>query len=54
MGPGSAEGIFFIIMFILFFAIGVALSRWIFRVNDIVERLDQIVELLKNQKGTPS
>jgi len=31
-----------LIFFVLFFIIGVAISRWIFRVNDIVRNLEQI------------
>lgn len=41
----EAGAVFFLLL--LFFAIGVAISRWIFRVNDIVKRLDTIIELLK-------
>jgi hypothetical protein len=36
-----------IIGMLLIFAIMVAISRWIFRVNDIVNRLDSIIILLK-------
>jgi len=36
-----------IFLFLLIFIIGVAISRWIFRVNDTIKRLDQIIELLK-------
>ena len=32
---------------IAFFTIAVMLIRWALRVNDIVDRLDKIVELLK-------
>ncbi len=43
------EGLGFglIFLFLLTFIIGVAISRWIFRVNDTIKRLDQIIELLK-------
>ncbi|MDO9267785.1 MAG: hypothetical protein Q7T96_01590 [Methylobacter sp.] len=34
---------------LLFFAIGAAISRWIFRVNDIVDRLDEIIKILGQQ-----
>jgi len=54
MGSGAAGvGIVFIIMFIVFFAIGVALSRWIFRVNDIVDRLERIADILQNKPVAP-
>ena len=37
-----------ILMFaMLFFLIGVIISRWIFRINDIINRLDSIVNLLQ-------
>jgi len=48
MGAGVVAALF---MFLLFFIIGVAISRWIFRINDIVNRLDRIVSLLEGQKG---
>jgi Fe2+ transport system protein B len=32
--------------FLLMFAVFVALIRWALRVNDIVQRLDKIVEIL--------
>jgi hypothetical protein len=41
----------YIFMLLLFFVILVAISRWIFRVNDIVKRLDKIVTLLESQRG---
>ncbi|MCK9570047.1 hypothetical protein M0R72_13980 [Candidatus Pacearchaeota archaeon] len=33
-------------LFVLFIAIFIAIARWIFRVNHIVDRLDKIVALL--------
>jgi len=43
--PGmSLMGIFFLI---LFFAIGVLILRWAFRINDIINRLDSIINALK-------
>jgi hypothetical protein len=35
---------------LLCFAISVLILRWAFRINDIVEHLDEICNLLKNQK----
>jgi hypothetical protein len=42
---------FVLLLILLCFVIIVAISRWIFRINDVVKRLDKIVELLTNQKG---
>lgn len=36
-----------VFMVVLFVAIFVAISRWVFRINDIVGRLDSIVALLR-------
>lgn len=41
-------GIMIIFLVLLFFAIGVAIARWIFRVNDIVQRQDDIIKKLGN------
>lgn len=38
---------FSLLMMLFCFLIMVGISRWIFRVNDIVKRLDSIVSLLK-------
>jgi hypothetical protein len=38
---------------LLIVAISVALSRWIFRINDIVNRLDRIVELMSKGELKP-
>jgi hypothetical protein len=48
------EGAFFavIFMFLLFFLVMVAISRWIFRVNDIVNRLDDILAQVKALAAT--
>jgi hypothetical protein len=35
-----------LILTVIFFVIFVAISRWVFRINDIVKRLDIIVERL--------
>lgn len=43
--------VFIICLFLIGVLILVAISRWIFRINDIVKRLDEIVSLLKGQKG---
>jgi hypothetical protein len=50
MSDMGAGALFFLL---LFFAIGVALSRWVFRINDIIKRLDKIVVLLtpKDEKA---
>lgn len=54
MGPDAgAMGFTVIFLFILFIAIGVAVSRWIFRINDIIKRLDQIVSLLDGKPEKP-
>ncbi len=45
-GPGTT-GIFAIFMIILFIAITVGISRWIFRINDIIKRLDSIINALQ-------
>ncbi len=33
---------------LLFFVIGIIIMRWAFRINDIIKRLDQIVQLLQS------
>ena len=35
-----------LILTAIFFVILVAISRWVFRINDIVKRLDTIIERL--------
>lgn len=45
MGTGGLG--FGLFLLILVVAITVAISRWVFRINDIVNRLDNIVELLR-------
>ena len=44
----NSMGILFAFLLIVgaVFAVGVALIRWALRVNDIVQRLDKIVEIL--------
>ena len=44
---GTSGMVIGICMLVLFVAITVALSRWIFRINDIVNRLDNIIDLLR-------
>jgi hypothetical protein len=39
-----------VVMALLVFSIFVALSRWIFRVNDTIKRLDAILEAIKGGK----
>ena len=41
-----------IFMFVLFVAIMVAISRWVFRINDIVNRMDDIIRLLAKNNAT--
>ena len=41
----------YVFMSLLFFVILVAISRWIFRINDIIKRFDKIISLLEGQKG---
>jgi sensor histidine kinase YesM len=41
------NALFFVIIVIIL----VGLWRWIFRINDIVERLDKIIELLTSKNG---
>jgi hypothetical protein len=56
LGGGWAMKPVFIVLFsvILVIAIFVAISRWVFRINDIVNRQDNIVELLRQAQNTPS
>jgi hypothetical protein len=49
MSTGIA--LFFLILIV---AITVAISRWVFRIDDIVNRLDNIVELLRKAQNAPS
>jgi len=41
-----------IVLFILGILIFVAISRWVFRINDIIKRLDTIIERLGKEGGT--
>lgn len=34
---------------VLAIAIVVGISRWIFRINDIIDRMDKMIELLERQ-----
>lgn len=36
-----------LLLFLVSILIIVAISRWVFRINDIVKRLDKIIELLQ-------
>lgn len=50
MNTGSDAGAYVMIFSLLVIAgvaIIIALARWIFRINDIVSRLDSVVELLR-------
>lgn len=40
-------GIFGIILVVFVFIVLIAIARWMFRINDIVERLDRIAKLLE-------
>jgi hypothetical protein len=40
-------GMGYLFAMLLFFLILVAISRWVFRINDIVNRLDSILKVLK-------
>ena len=42
-----------VFMFILFTLIIVAIPRWVFRINTIVDRLDKIVYLLEGKPEQP-
>jgi hypothetical protein len=39
-----------IVFLILWVAISVAIARWVFRINDIVEKLDIIIKLMRNNQ----
>lgn len=43
----------YIFMLLLFFVIMVAISRWIFRINDIVARLDKVISLVEGKPEKP-
>ena len=47
-GGTLAVMVFSVFCIILFIGIIVGISRWIFRINDIVKRLDQIILLLNS------
>ena len=49
---GDILGVWLFI-FILFVLIMVAISRWVFRINTIVHRLDKIVYLLEGKPEKP-
>lgn len=44
-------GIIVICLFIIGIAIMVAISRWVFRINDIIKKMDKIIQLLENESG---
>lgn len=50
MGDSFAFAVFVIILIV---AIVVAISRWILRINHIIERLDKIVYLLDGKPDKP-
>ena len=45
---GGLAGLF---VLFLFFLINIAIMRWAFRINDIVERLDKVIELLERPRA---
>lgn len=48
-GPGMfISGILFFLVSLLITA---AILRWFFRINDIINRLDKIIQLLEARKG---
>lgn len=49
---GTGMGFAFLFIMFLFFLVLVALSRWIFRINDIIKRLDGILAALTKKEGT--
>lgn len=53
MGNAGGFVMVYIFVVILIIAIFVAISRWVFRINDIVERLDKIVHLLEGVPEKP-
>lgn len=53
MGSAGGFAMVYIFVVILIIAIFVAISRWVFRINDIVERLDKIVRLLEGVPEKP-
>lgn len=49
-----AEAIAFMMIFFALIAVFVCISRWVFRINDIINRLDRVVSLLGgNQAENP-
>ncbi len=46
----------FVLFIVIFVAIFVAISRWVFRINHIIDRLDIIINLLKagSKTGMPT
>ncbi|MBA4391171.1 MAG: hypothetical protein C0399_09550 [Syntrophus sp. (in: bacteria)] len=47
MGDVAFMGMILSVFFIFIaFMIGIGIMRWAFRINDIVERLDRVIELL--------
>jgi hypothetical protein len=47
---GFVSGLIGLFIFFLVFLVGIAIMRWAFRINDIVESLDKIVRLLEQRK----
>lgn len=42
-----------LLILIISIAILVAISRWVFRINDIIKRLDQIIALMERGARKP-
>jgi predicted tellurium resistance membrane protein TerC len=52
MGAAALGGmVISVLVVFIFFLIGIAIMRWAFRINDIVKRLDTIVERLGQNKA---
>lgn len=46
----ASFGIIYLLIIFIFFLISVGIMRWAFRINDIVKRLDKIIELQEGKK----
>lgn len=48
---GFASGLIGLVVSFLFFLVCVAIMRWAFRINDIVEKLDRVTQLLERPRA---
>jgi hypothetical protein len=48
---GFMSGLAGLFVLFLFFLISIAIMRWAFRINDIVERLDRVIQLLERPRA---